>query len=412
MNDHKQRLVGWRIIRLRYIVILVVIFVAATLVVDYRGPQFVPLHTDTAFGMPCRRASDLLVQGFDEAGNLWATRGMLVYRMRKGENRFSRVDHVPTGLSFFWLRNFSVVRKLTRRPECVEMVADENERITALSAGYMWYRDIDEDRGFERSMKLRYYGFGDQGIFPTGIVKVNDSTVIFGEYFRNNERREVSLYRSANHGKDWSTLKSFAPGEIRHVHAIQKDNFTNLLWLCVGDDGKEPMLAWTPDEFRTMHSVGKGSQTWRITQLAFTDSAVFWGADTDHKEAGIYYWHYGKKELKRLHDVDGAIFHATRLQGGTIVMSTDREGFGNELDDRTRFYVIMPGNKVSVLMGGTWRSKEKGFLFRYAKLRFARNQSGSELVFSVLNQTEFPDSELIIIDEKEIVKKAKAVSFP
>lgn len=119
---------------------LLIIIVAAIiyLSIDYRGPAVIQLKHDTAFGFSCLRAKDLLVQEYDKNGNLWATRGMIVYKLKSGDNNFTRVAHVPTGFSIFWLRNFSIIRKLTIRPECVEMVAANNGDLCALSAGRIW----------------------------------------------------------------------------------------------------------------------------------------------------------------------------------------------------------------------------------------------------------------------------------
>ena len=97
--------------KLCWIACIIITVFAVYLAWDYRGPLEISLQPDNACGLPCLRAEDLLVQGHDTEGHLWATRGMVAYRLRKSDSKFVRQYHVPTGFSIFWLRNFSIVRQ-------------------------------------------------------------------------------------------------------------------------------------------------------------------------------------------------------------------------------------------------------------------------------------------------------------
>jgi len=121
--------------QLRLTLLIIVVTTIVYLFIDYRGPEKIPLNNDIAFGFPCLRAKDLVVQEYDKDGNLWATRGMKIYQLKKNDNKFIRIAHVPTGFSIYWLRNFSIIRKLTIRPECVEMVPTNTGDLCAISAG-------------------------------------------------------------------------------------------------------------------------------------------------------------------------------------------------------------------------------------------------------------------------------------
>lgn len=389
------------------IAILAVVF-AIYLIVDYRGPSEIRLYPDTAFGLYCLRAKDLIVQEYDKKGNLWATRGMIVYQQKSGDNKFIRIAHIPTGFSIFWLRNFSILRKLTIRPECVEMVATENRDICALSAGRILLLTHGE-RKFKQTMKLTHYGFGDQGVRNDGIIDINDSTIYFGEYFRNVNGNIVRIFRSLNNMRSWEVAYKFQPGQIRHIHAMQKDPYTDKIWVCTGDMDKQSLVAWSDDGFKSIIPIGQGSQLWRVCQLIFTEKAVYWGTDTEIEDiAGIYKMDKNTKEIEKLQKVDGAVFFGTRLTNGTIVMSTNRQGF-NEKDDKTRLFIIPKNNdEITTIECGTWKHNKPGFWFKFAKLRFQRDQGGPSLVMSCLNQKEFPNGELIIISEDTLLKAVKA----
>lgn len=112
--------------------------------------------------------------------------------------------------------------------------------------------------------------------------------------------------------------------------------------------------------------------------------------------------------MEKLATTEGAVFFATRLANGTIVMTTNREGIPNESDNRTRLFVIDKNNKIITFECGTWKHNRKGFWFKFAMLRLQRNQDGQSLAITCLNQKEFPDGELIIISENELLKAVKS----
>lgn len=400
----------------KYLVKSLLVFMVIAIVylyIDYRGPEKISLKNDIAFGIPCLKASDLVVQEFDKNDNLWATRGMIIYKLKKGEDKFFRIAHVPTGFSIYWLRNFSLVRRLTIRPECVEMTTSGTGDIYALSAGKIWLLHAN-NKVFHETFELSNYGFGDQGIRNDGIINIDDSTSFLGEYFQNPNRNLVRLYKSIKNMSSWEVAYQFQPGQIRHIHSVQKDPYTGKLWVCTGDDNKESMIAWSNDKFKTIQRIGQGSQIWRVCQLIFTEEDVIWGTDTDSEDdAGIYRWDKGTAELTKLQKIDGAIFFGTRLKNGTIVMSSNRQGLSIEKDSKTRLYIISEENKITTIEFGTWDHKKPGFWFKYSMLRFQRNQGSSSLAISCLNQKEFMDSELVIISEEILQSTLKtSLAFP
>ncbi len=378
--------------------VLLILFIYLS--VDYLGPKTITLKPEEVFGMACFRAKDLIVQEFDKKNTLWATRGLLVYSLKEGDYKFIRRARIPSGFSLFWLNNFSIVRKITLRSECIEMTVNEAGHICAFAAGRMWYsRGIGKN--FQPTLKLPNYGFGvGRGIMSTGLTKVNNEEFLFGEYFNNPGRDKVRIYKYKITGMQWQNVYEFMPGQIRHIHALQEDPYTGKLWICTGDENEEPMIGWSDDRFRTIIPIGQGNQKWRACQLVFTEENVYWGADTGSIDlGGIYKWDKQKKEATQLQPVPGAIFFGTRLANGTIVMSTDREGFPNETDDKTRLIIINNDNKIKTIDCGSWNYRKSGFRFNFAKLRIQRLQGSHLLAISCLNQKEIPDGDLLIYSE-------------
>jgi len=387
------------------ILILYLLFLSSIilyLIVDFRGPGSIPLRPGIAFGTSCYHAKDLIIQECEGSDNLWATRGMAVYCLNRNEGKFTRITHIPSGFSFFWLNNFKIIRVLTVNPECAEISVNRDGSICAFSAGFIWYRDSDGKR-FRKTFRLSHYGIGrGRGIF-NGLLKVNNNLLFFGEYFRNKEKTQVRIYKSSNFGQTWEIAHEFKPGTIYHIHALQKDPYTGRLWICTGDDADESMIGWSDDDFQHIYPIGHGSLIWVACKLVFTEEDVYWGTDADSSDvSGIYKWNKSDVKLTRIIEADGAFFYGTMLKRGTIVMSTDRESLSIEKDDKTRLYIIDKNNNVKIITCGTWNNKKAGFQFRFAKLRFQRYQGNDSLWITCLNQKEIPDGDMIMVSEESL----------
>ncbi|MCP4324752.1 MAG: hypothetical protein GY787_23465 [Alteromonadales bacterium] len=387
-----------------YLKALCITFVIITfsLIIDFYPPKTIPLVATDVADMSALKAEDLVVQGYDSEGRLWASRGMWAYRLDESFSQFQRQYRVPTGVSLFWLRNFAIVRTLTRRHECIELLPSLAGETLAMSAGKLWLKKGDED--FKEVFTLDHYGIGDPGVRNDGLVRASESSLFLGEYFRNTKRGPVKLLRSLDNGLNWETAYEFPPGSIRHIHAVQQDAYSNRLWVLTGDHDHEASIYWSDDGGKQLHSLGTDAQRWRATQVVFTEKSIIWGADVTRvrgNESGIYRWDRELNTLNKLRDVDGAIFYATKLAGDTIVMTTVREGGGNEKDLLTRLYVFSEESEshdIKEIEFGIWKWQGK-----YAKLRLQRGQGATHLAITVLNQTTH-DNALLIIPEAELKK--------
>lgn len=383
-----------------YIITSVFLFIIVYLIIDYRGPKTIPLRSDQSLLAEGLRAKELIVQESDKDGNLWASRGLILYRLQKNDKKFIRIAHVPTGFNFYALNHFTLFRKFSNKPECLEAVITARGIICAMSAGYMWIRPVD-GRNFKKTFTLPHFGFGvGRGILSYGINALENGDIYWGEYFRNSERTMVRIYRSKDQGMRWEIAHEFAPGFTRHIHAILQDPYSGRLWVCMGDHDHESRIGWSDDGFITINYIGSGSQIWRSSHLVFTEEAVYWGTDTYSLDlAGIYRWDKASGELLHLYKSDGAILFGTELAGGTTIFSTDREGFPNEKDKMTRLFLLKKNGQVSEFEVGTWKHWKKGYRYSFAMLRFQRNQGAGHLAISIINQKEYPAGELLLMDE-------------
>ena len=65
--------------------------------------------------------------------------------------------------------------------------------------------------------------------------------VLWGEYWANRERTEVHIVCSCDQGRSYEPVKTFSPGQVRHVHGVWQDPFEDGYWVLTGDEDKDPV---------------------------------------------------------------------------------------------------------------------------------------------------------------------------
>src|SRR5690606_32225381 len=118
---------------------------------------------------------------------------------------------------------------------------------------------------------------GVVGSRPMALCTVED-TVYYGEYRSNggfsgdSERTPIHVWRST---KGDTFEKAWQFTNVRHIHAISHDPFTNRIWVTTGDRDEESALWYTDDNFATLHKFIGGSQQYRAIQLLFTEAHIY-----------------------------------------------------------------------------------------------------------------------------------------
>jgi len=280
----------------------------------------------------------------------------------------------------------------------VELLPLPDNGACVMSAGRIFFRTHNKEDFVETFRLKKKLGEG-KGIRHDGLLIIKNNIILLGEYTSNRDRVDnVRILRINNKERTWDVPFNFAPGRIRHIHSIQKDPYTDKIWICTGDKDNECMVIWSDDNCRSINPIGQGGQEWRVTQLAFTKDALFWGADSPFSvsKRGLYRWDREKKKLTKLISTpQDTIFFATMLDQGTIVMSSVRNGLPNEQSDKTCLWIIKEDLKIYQINCGTWDNRKDR-----AMLRFQRSQGDEWLAVTVFNQKELGNGDLLLIHEK------------
>lgn len=216
---------------------------------------------------------------------------------------------------------------------------------------------------------------GYQGNKPghQGMCIAPNGSIFFCEYLLNSDRtKAVNLYRSDDDGMSFKLIKTFAPGEIRHLHFIKWDPYEECLWMGTGDYGKdndENRLYRSQDNGNSWELIGSGSQDWRAIGVCFTPTHLVWGTDAGSCPDTVHLIRMDRNthQLEILEDFEGPCHGCASLKNGRIFFSTGVEGGINEKDNFSRLKEYSGGQTLNVF------SLEKDFwplIVQYGVMRF------------------------------------------
>ena len=146
------------------------------------------------------------------------------------------------------------------------------DRLLATAGGELF---LSSDRGRSwRLVRELPESSGPMGVLPTAVCR-HEGRVYLAEYTLGDEAARVLV---SGDGRRWSTYVSRS--DVRHFHGVFHDPYGGSLWGTTGDTDDESAIGRFVDgEFRP---VGRGSQTWRAVDLAFTPESVLWGMDCSY----------------------------------------------------------------------------------------------------------------------------------
>ena len=129
----------------------------------------------------------------------------------------------------------------------------------------------------------------------SGVIKgTYTNVIIFGEYAHTycEPVESVRIWKTLDRGATWIQIKSFnadngsrGSGEVRHIHGLRIDPYTNDWWLCTGDSNPQCRIYRSQDSGENWELVVSGSQHERTTSFVFEKDYIFFGMDSP--DAGI-----------------------------------------------------------------------------------------------------------------------------
>ncbi|WP_156092832.1 hypothetical protein [Rhodovibrio salinarum] len=148
-----------------------------------------------------------------------------------------------------------------------------------------------------------------------------DGSIVFGEYFSNHAREAVNVYRVRPGELNVEIVYRFPPGEIRHIHSINWDPYTERAFVATGDIGLECRIVAFDSDFKNFETIGSGTEAWRAISLEFSPDSIYFGTDAEYEQNYIYRYDRKSRDTHVLSKVNGPIFFSAALNSGWVFAS-------------------------------------------------------------------------------------------
>ena len=173
-----------------------------------------------------------------------------------------------------------------------------------------------------------------------------DGGIFFGEYFPNTNRDEVIIYYLPNNSVNLEVCFVFKKNNVRHVHGIYLDPFTNYIWVVTGDNKNECKIFFTKDKFKNIKIIGQGDESWRAISIIFEKDFIYYGTDAEFSQNYIYKLNKAnyKREIMRM--VDGPIYYSKKI-GKNKVFIVTAEGSPSQKTNKLDILYFDKNNKFT-----------------------------------------------------------------
>ena len=196
-----------------------------------------------------------------------------------------------------------------------------------------------------------------------GICKDEDGVFYFGEYFGNEKKEEVSIFRGRN--GCWESVFVFPSQEITHIHNIIFDKYRDCFWVLTGDSDKESGIWRANRDFSSVSPVFRGKQIYRSCFLLPTKTGLLYATDSPIVTNSIMFCRELADgswcEPDKLFSIAGPCIYGIAVDEQNVVLSTSVEPDVSLSIIRYRITRKLGKGVCDYCSHIYWGSVEKGF---------------------------------------------------
>jgi len=203
---------------------------------------------------------------------------------------------------------------------------------------------------------------------------IKDDHVLIGEYWGNPERTAVNIYKVHIPTGNIEIFYQFPAHSVRHIHTVDKDPYSNQLWVSTGDEDPECKIMLLDATTAETTLIGAGSQQWRTVSFAFRPDAVYWGTDNHLGSNEIWRYDRATAEISKIGNVIGPVYYNSCLDDAIVFGTTMEKGEGQQ-DGYGRLYALDMQNELHEV----WKAKKdrwSAHYFGYGVFEFAEGRAG------------------------------------
>lgn len=155
-------------------------------------------------------------------------------------------------------------------------------------------------------------------------IVVTKDLIAFGEYGRNAKRKSVPIWQSNDDGETFNIACEL--DNIKHVHGIYSDSYSDSLWITTGDnDGECFLIEAQQSNFSRLVYYGDGSQSWRTVSLIFAKDKIVWIMDSPNIIPKLQSFDRVTGEIEEGHSFDAPVWYTKRFEDGSYLIQTSIE---------------------------------------------------------------------------------------
>lgn len=115
---------------------------------------------------------------------------------------------------------------------------------------------------------------GSRPLYPM----VADNWLAYGDYRTGSPGPQIGISTTKDNGKTWRRARTIP--NIRHIHGIFGDQYSDHLWISTGDSDTESAILQTDSTFSNLRPVIEGSQIARTVFIAPCKDFLIFGTDS------------------------------------------------------------------------------------------------------------------------------------
>lgn len=330
---------------------------------------------------------------YQEPDKIWVAKGRKFFTVNYSGKRIGPVFTIPGGLKERLMTCCRILTQGSRNDIRILLPLKNGNILIVAKKKVLIFSPkgevLNEWRDFQGNKP------GHQGACVTP-----DGTIFFAEYLLNTKRdKAINLWRSIDNGQTFHVIKTWLPGDIRHLHFVKWDKYEECLWLGTGDygeNGSENRLYQSKDNGNTWCLIGQGSQDWRAIGVCMTEDALTWGTDAGSCPDTPHFVRMDRRthQIEILDDLEGPCHGCASYADGRSFFTTGVEGGENEKDRMARLKQLMNDGKLATL----WQ-KEKDYwplVIQYGVIRFPLGtESCSRICFTSMGLKKHGESVMI-----------------
>lgn len=322
-------------------------------------------------------------------GVLYRSESFRILRSIDGGATWADFLAIPGNVSSMITRHSRIASRFLRHEVRAFMPLADGRCVAATRAGIFF-----SEAGQLHMSPAQVDATGRTAQFPTSLCAGPDGRVIWGEYWRNLNRKPMRLFGSTDGGRTYQLVHRFPAGEIRHVHGLLWDETLQKYWVFVGDHGDEPGMGLLDADWGHFEWLHKGEQRFRVVSAFDQGDHLLYATDTEKEGNGIYRLDKESAELTLLAETDGSCIYACRIGQGFLV-STSAEPRRDGAPAVASLWYSADGDSwesVYTLNKDRWQAN----LFQFGSLVLPRGALPEGLVMLSGQAVDGLDGELIL----------------